>query len=144
MLAVFFVLFGTDQSMFVAMITFGITPTLTQSIYQSAKYDVQEELINKAYTLGASNTEVIFNVITMQIMPRILQSIRLSVGPAMVALIASEYVAASVGLGYRLRIQSRLLNMALVTDYILILGAIGWAMDASLSYALKKICPWFK
>lgn len=144
MLAVFFVLFGTDQTMFIAMIAFGITPILTQTIFQAAKYDVHEELIDKSYTLGASNFEVPLNIITPSILPKILQAIRLSVGPAMVALIAAEYIAASVGLGYRLRIQARLLNMALVYDYVIILGIIGYIMDTMVSWTLKKLCPWFE
>ncbi len=54
MLAVFFVLFGVEQKMYIAMIAFGVLPTLAQSVYLSVK-EVPEELPFKAYTLGASH-----------------------------------------------------------------------------------------
>ena len=50
------------MEMYVAMITFGILPILTQTIYLAVK-DVPEENINKAATLGASKLEIIWNVI---------------------------------------------------------------------------------
>lgn len=50
MLAVFFVLVGTDYKMYLAMIGFGVLPTLTQAIYQAAKYDVPQELVSKTFS----------------------------------------------------------------------------------------------
>lgn len=144
MLAVFFVLVGHEMKMFVAMIGFGVLPTLTQAVYQSAKYDVPSELVNKAYTLGASNTEVVVNVVFHQILPRIIEAVRLQVGPAMVFLIAAEWMVADVGFGYRLRIQSRLLNMAVVYVYIIVLGVLGYLMDWCLTQARLRLCPWFE
>lgn len=143
MLAVFFVLVGHDMKMFVTMIAFGVLPTLTQAIYQSAKYDVHEESIHKAYTLGASNMEVVLNVVYQQILPRIIESVRLQVGPALVFLIAAEWMVADVGFGYRLRIQSRLLNMSIVYDYIILLGILGFILDRLLTRIRIKLCPWF-
>lgn len=142
MLAVFFVVVGTDYKLFIALIGFGVFPILTQAIYQAAKYDVPEELINKSYTLGASNCEVIINVVTMMILPRIIEAIRLQVGPAMVYLIAAEWMMGDVGFGYRLRQQSRI-NMAVVYDYVIILGVIGVVFDKTLTWVRKICCPWF-
>lgn len=143
MMAVYFVLFGTGTNLYIAMIALSIFPTLTQAIYQAAKKDVSQYLVDKAYTLGASNFEVIFEVIYKQILPRIIESIRLQVGPAMVMLIAAEWMMSDVGFGYRLRIQSRLLNMNVVYIYLVILGASGYLMDSSLSLVRRKLCPWF-
>jgi NitT/TauT family transport system permease protein len=143
MLAVFFVLVGTGFKMFITMIAFGVLPTLAQAVYQSAKNDVPEELVYKAYTLGASHLELIWNVIYKQVLPRILEAVRLQVGPAMVYLIAAEMLGADEGFGYRIRLQSRLLNMNVVYVYLVILGLAGYLMDFSLSFTRKKLCPWF-
>lgn len=144
MLAVFFVMVGTGENMFVAMIGFGVMPTLVQAIYLSAKHDLHEEEINKAYTLGASNLEVIWNVVLRQIMPKIIDNIRLQIGPAMVYLIAAEMLVGQVGIGYQIRMQQRLLNMAVVYDYILILGLTGLLMDKAMGILRQKLCPWSK
>ena len=143
MLAVFFILTGTGMTMFTAMIAFGVLPTLTQAIYQTVKYDVHEELIHKAYTLGATSWEVITCVIFDSILPRLLEAVRLQIGPAMVCLIAAEYAMADVGFGFRLRLQSRQLNMAVVYDYLLVLGAMGFIMDHSMCRLREYLCPWF-
>ena len=143
MMAVYFVLFGTEYKMFVAMIALGIFPTLAQTIYQSAKKDVDDDAINKAYTLGASHMEVIYNIIFMKILPRVIEAIRLQVGPALVFLIAAELLVSDVGFGYRLRIQSRLLNMNVVYLYLIILGMGFLLMDWGLRLKRRFLCPWF-
>lgn len=144
MLAVFFVMVGTGENMFIAMIGFGILPTLTQSIYLSAKNELHEEEINKAYTLGASNFEVIWNVVVPQTLPHILDAIRLQIGPAMVYLIAAEMLVGQVGMGYQIRMQQRLMNMAVVYDYLLILGLSGLLMDRGMNFLRGKLCPWYE
>jgi NitT/TauT family transport system permease protein len=143
MMAVYFVLFGTEYKMFVAMIALGIFPVLAQAIYQSVKNDVPDCFIFKAYTLGASLWEITYNVIFMQILPRIIESVRLQVGPALVFLIAAELLVADVGFGYRLRIQSRLLNMNVVYIYLIVLGVSFIFMDWALRFIRRRTCPWF-
>jgi len=141
-LAVFFVLVGTDTNMFVAMIAFGILPTLSQSIYLSVK-EVHEELLFKAYTLGASKVELIWNVIFQQIFPKIIDAVRLQIGPAMVYLIAAEMVVGDVGFGYRIRLQSRLLNMNVVYPYLALLAAFGFTMDYLLRVTQRVFFSWY-
>jgi len=143
MMAVYFVMVGTGYNMFVAMIALGIFPTLTQAIYNAAKNDVPDTLIYKAYTLGASHFETIWYVVFKQILPRIIESVRLQIGPALVFLIAAEMLISDVGFGYRLRIQSRLLSMNTVYLYLLFLGVAFYAMDYSLIKLRSKLCPWF-
>lgn len=143
MLAVFFVLVGTTLKMYVAMIAFGTLPTLAQTIHQSARQDVPEELIHKAYTLGAHHTEVIWNVIYKQTLPKLIDAVRLQIGPAMVLLVAAEWMVAGEGFGYRLRLFYQRTDMTVVYVYLIILGAAGLAVDFALIWCRRKICPWF-
>ena len=143
MMAVYFVLFGIELRMYVAMIALGIAPTLAQTIHQAAKKDVTDHAVFKAYTLGASHMEAIWNVVCRQILPRTIENVRLQVGLAMIFLIAAEMLTADVGFGYRLRLQSRLLNMNVVYSCLIVLGATGLLIDWSLSSLRRKLCPWF-
>ena len=143
MLAVFFVIVGTGEPMFVTMIGFGILPTLTQTIYLAAKEDLHTEQIDKAYTLGANNMELICNVVFPQILPKIIDNVRLQIGPAMVFLIAAEMLVGDVGMGYQIRMQQRLVQMNIVYDYLLILGVTGLLMDQGIIHLRKFLCPWF-
>ena len=140
-LAVFFVLVGTGSEMFVAMIAFGILPTLSQTVYLAVR-DVPMEQLYKAYTLGASTSETILHVIVRTVLPRLIDGIRLQIGPAMVYLIAAEMVCGDVGFGYRIRLQSRLLNMNVVYPYLVTLAAFGFTMDYGLRLLQRILCPW--
>ena len=143
MIAIFLVAFGLTFNMYVGMIGFGILPTLTQAVYLAAKEDVPEELLHKAQTLGASSAEVIGNIVWPTALPRVLDAVRLQVGPAMVYLIAAEMLFADIGFGYRIRLQQRLLDMSTVYDYLIVLGAAGFAIDLCLKLARRWFSPWY-
>lgn len=149
MIAVFYVMVikimnWDGEWVYVTMIGFGILPILTQSIYLSALNDLHSEEIDKAYTLGASHLEVIWNVVFQQILPKIIDSVRLQIGPAMVYLIAAEMLLAQVGMGYQIRMQQRLLHMAVVYDYLLILGVTGLILNKLIVDFRAWMCPWYK
>lgn len=141
-LAVFFVLVGTGTEMYVAMIAFGILPTMGQSIYLAIR-DVPDELLHKAYTLGASRVEIIWNIIVRAILPKMIDAIRLQIGPAIVYLIAAEMVVGDIGFGYRIRLQMRLLNMSVVYPYIAVLAGFGFLLDYGLRLLQRVTCPWY-
>lgn len=143
MLGVYMVLFGTKLELYVAMVGLGVFFTMVQSIFQSVKTDVGADQIDKAYTLGASELEVIIEVIWQQILPRVIDNIRLHIGPAMVFLIAAEMLFASDGFGYTIRQQARLLNMNAVFIYLAILGFSGLFFDWILLRFRQWLCPWF-
>jgi ABC-type nitrate/sulfonate/bicarbonate transport system permease component len=144
MVAVFFVLFGLEMKMYVAMIAFGILPPLAITIYLAIKHDVPEELIHKSYTLGASHMEVVLVVVFRQILPKIFEGVRLQTGPALVYLIAAEMVVSDVGFGYRIRLESRLLHMNVVYPYIMLLAMFGYGVDLGLRRLQGFFCPWYE
>jgi NitT/TauT family transport system permease protein len=141
-LAVFFVLVGTGQEMYVAMIAFGVLPALAQTVYLAVK-DFPEELQYKSYTLGASHMEVIGSIILSQVLPHLIDALRLVIGPALVYLIAAEMVVGDVGFGYRIRLQSKLLNMSVVYPYLALLAGFGFSMNFLLCRLQRKLCPWY-
>ncbi|MCR9291256.1 MAG: ABC transporter permease subunit [bacterium] len=143
MLVIYMVAFGTNFKMFIALIGFGIFFTMVQSIYQSVKKDVASDHIDKAYTLGASEFEVVLEVIWKQILPRVIDNIRLHIGPALVFLIAAEMLFASEGFGYTIRQSQRFSNMNVVYIYLGILGTVGLLLDYGLMRFRRWLCPWF-
>ncbi len=88
--------------------------------------------------------EIIFEIIWPQIMPRILENIRLQIGPAMVFLIAAEVLFADVGFGYRIRMESRLLRMNTVYWYLALLGGFGLLLDWLMLKLRQYLAPWFQ
>ena len=76
--------------------------------------------------------------------PKLLDALRLVIGPALVYLIAAEMVVGDVGFGYRIRLQSKLLNMSVVYPYLALLAAFGFGMDYALKRLQRKLCPWYE
>ncbi|MFN3190409.1 MAG: ABC transporter permease subunit [Aureliella sp.] len=142
-LPIFFVIVQINFSMYLAIIVFGMLPSLAQAISASVRKDVPDELIYKAYTLGASQFELIWNVIFRQVLPRILDAARLQIGPALVLLVAAEWMVAGEGIGYRLRLFYQRTDMTVVFVYVFILGLIGLSTDYLLIWMRRKLCPWF-
>jgi NitT/TauT family transport system permease protein len=143
MMPIYFILVGTDQKMFTAMVALGVFFTMAQSIYQAVQKDVADDAIYKAYTLGASDFEILYEVIWKQILPRVIENIRLQIGPAMIFLLAAEMIVGDQGMGYRIRMESRILNLNVVYLYLVILGFTGLLMEWGLLWLRRKLCPWF-
>lgn len=144
MIVVYMVLFGLKLKMFVAVVGVGIFPSLAQSIFQSARNDVSETAINKAYTLGASKIENIWEVVIPQILPRIIDAIRLQVGPAMIFLIAVEFALGGEGIGYRLRNAPRGNYYNVIFIYLILLGVFGLLIERTMAAVRRWLCPWFE
>ena len=142
-LAVYFVFFGTGMEMYVAMISFGIIPALAVTVFLAIK-DIPSEMLDKAYTLGASAFEVAIEVVFKQVLPKFIDSVRLSIGPAIVFLIAAEMVVGDVGFGYRIRLQFKLTNMNVVYPYLALLAGFGFLLDYGLRVLQAKVCPWYQ
>ncbi len=143
MMPIYFLLAGTDQAMFTAMVGLGVFFSMAQSIYGAVQKDVTDEAIDKAYTLGASNFEILYEVIWKQILPRIIDNIRLQIGPAMIFLLAAEMLVGNAGMGYRIRLEARILNMNVVYIYLIILGLSGLLAERGLLLVRRRISPWY-
>ena len=139
---VFFVLMGTDMAMYVALIVFGTFPILARTI-SLAVDEIDEEFIFKSQTLGASKLEVIYNAIFKQILPKIIDNVRLQIGIAVILLIAAEMMCGDEGFGYRIRIHYKLANMSILYPYCAFLAGFGFLLDAAIRKFNAFLCPWY-
>ncbi len=106
MLPILFIVFGLGDLSKVVLIVFGVAPFLTRDMAFAVERLPREQLI-KAQTLGASTWQVAIRVVLPQIMPRLIEGVRLSLGPAFLFLISAEAIAADTGLGYRIFLVRR-------------------------------------
>ena len=143
MVVIFLIMINEGLERFVAMLCFGLIPTLAQTVYAAVRDDVPDELLYKAHTLGASQAECIWDVIFKHILPKTLEAIRLLIGPAMVYIIAAEWMLADVGFGYRMKIIGRRLDMSVVFFYLVVLAMAGYLMDHAMIWLRRKLCPWY-
>jgi NitT/TauT family transport system permease protein len=148
LMTVFAALIGYNLGLYIVMIAFGVVPTLTQTVYHAAKDDVPEELLYKARTLGASELECIWSVIFKHILPKVLDAVRLSIGPALIFLFAAEYIwgqdERGVGSTVRLFFHKGVTGSTTAYLYIMSLGVFGLVGDYLLRTFQHWLCPWYE
>ena len=141
-LPVLFIVFGLGELSKIVLIAIGITPFLIRDMQQRA-LEIPAEQIIKAQTLGANTWQIIVRVVLPQVMPRLIASVRLSLGSAWLFLIAAEAIAATDGLGYRIFLVRRYLSMDVILPYVLWITLLAFAIDYLLRVLSKRLYPWF-
>ncbi|NOZ54069.1 MAG: ABC transporter permease subunit [Gammaproteobacteria bacterium] len=141
-LPILFIMFGLGEASKVALIVIGIAPFIVRDLQQRVA-EIPSELLIKAQTLGASTWLVIVRVVLPQLIPRLIDAVRLSLGAAWLFLIAAEAIAATEGLGYRIFLVRRYLAMDVILPYVAWVTFLAYVMDASLRRLSKKIFPWY-
>ncbi|MFY0701922.1 MAG: ABC transporter permease subunit, partial [Bermanella sp.] len=141
-LPLLFIVFGLGELSKVMLIVIGITPFLIRDLYQRTK-DIPSEQLVKAQTLGGNSFQIINRVLLPQILPRLLNALRLSLGTAWLFLIAAEAIAATDGLGYRIFLVRRYLSMDVILPYVLWITVLAFLLDWLLMKTSKKVFPWY-
>lgn len=141
-LPILFIVFGLGELAKVMLIIIGIAPFLCRDLQQRVTEIPDEQLI-KAQTLGASSWQIIQRVILPQILPRLIASVRLSLGSAWLFLIAAEAIASTDGLGYRIFLVRRYLAMDVILPYVVWITILAFVIDLLLRLLSRQCFPWF-
>lgn len=140
-LPVLFIVFGLGELSKVVLIVIGVAPFLVRDLAFAAARLPAEHLV-KAQTLGASTWQVAIRVVLPQVMPRLIEAVRLSLGPAFLFLISAEAIAAESGLGYRIFLVRRYLAMDTILPYVAWITFLAYAMDLGLARLSRAAFPW--
>lgn len=140
-LPILFIVFGLGELSKVVLIIIGILPFLIRDL-SARVIEIPREMIVKAETLGASTWVIALRVALPQLMPRLIQAVRLSLGPAWLFLIAAEAIASEQGLGYRIFLVRRFLAMDVILTYVIWITLLAFVMDAILRWISRRFFPW--
>ncbi|ABD80385.1 ABC transporter permease [Saccharophagus degradans] len=141
-LPILFIVFGLGELSKVVLIVIGIAPFMTRDIYQRTKELPREQLV-KAQTLGAHSGQIIVRVLLPQILPRLIDAVRLSLGSAWLFLIAAEAIASTDGLGYRIFLVRRYMSMDVILPYVIWITFLAFLLDWMLVRTSKTFFPWY-
>jgi len=140
-LPILFIVFGLGELSKVMLIIIGVAPCLIRDMSIEVQNLPREQMI-KAQTLGASTWQVAIRVVLPQIMPRLIESLRLQLGPAFLFLISAEAIAADVGLGYRIFLMRRYLAMDVILPYVAWITLLAFIMDYALFILARRGFSW--
>jgi NitT/TauT family transport system permease protein len=141
LLPILFIAFGLGETAKVALIVVGITPFMIRDLAGHIAALPREQVV-KALTLGASSWQLLLRVALPQAMPRLIASLRLSLGPAWVFLISAEAIAADVGLGYRIFLVRRYLAMDVIIPYVVWIALLAVVIDFLLLRSSRALFGW--
>jgi NitT/TauT family transport system permease protein len=140
-LPILFIVFGLGETSKIVLIFVGLTPFMIRDLASFVAAIPEEQLV-KAQTLGAGTWLVALRVALPQALPRLIESLRFSLGPAWVFLISGEAIAADVGLGYRIFLVRRYLAMDVILPYVVWISLLAVVMDLALSALSRAAFPW--
>ncbi|HBO37627.1 MAG TPA: lipid kinase [Pasteurellaceae bacterium] len=142
-LPILLILLGLGEISKVSLIIIGTAPFIARDL-QSKTAEISYEQLVKAQTLGANTAQIIFRVILPQVLPKLITSVRLSLGSGWLFLIAAESIAATEGLGYRIFLVRRYMSMDVILPYVLWITLLAFVIDFVLNAINRKLFPWQK
>jgi NitT/TauT family transport system permease protein len=91
-----------------------------------------------ARNLGAKPSQMLTRIILPAISFDIFTGIRLSLGVAWIVLVPAEYLGVTSGLGYSIEDARETLSYNHLTAIVLVIGAIGYLLDSSCVFLIKR------
>ncbi|HZS83744.1 MAG TPA: ABC transporter permease [Stellaceae bacterium] len=132
--------FGIGETPKIVLIAMGVVPVM--AISTAAALDrVSEDMLNVARSLGASELHTMLHVRIRAAVPHIVTGMRLAMGLSWTSIVAVEMIAATAGLGYVILQAGLFLNTSLIFAGILIIAALGIAIDALLRLLQRRLDP---
>lgn len=141
LLPILFIVFGLGELSKVALIVIGVAPFIARDIQRCAQEIPQEQLV-KAQTLGASTWQILLRVLIPQLLPRLINAVRLSLGAGWLFLIAAEAIASTDGLGYRVFLVRRYMSMDVILPYVAWITLLAFLIDWVLAKTSRVCFPW--
>ena len=140
-LPILFIVFGLGETAKIALIVIGVAPTVILDTYLKVK-EVHDEQLVKGMTLGASQAEIIFRIIFPQIIPKVLDTVRLNFKAVILFLIAGEALAAEAGIGYRIFVVRRYMDMATIFPYVVWISLLAFIVDIAFRMWISNRYQW--
>lgn len=140
-LPILFVMFGLDEFSKIMLIVIGVAPLLIRDL-QARVLEIPQEMLIKAQSLGASSWQIAIRVVLPQVLPRLIDSVRLSLGSAWIFLISAEAIAAEQGLGYRIFLVRRYMSMDIILPYVFWITLLAFVVDRALYLFNRQCFPW--
>ncbi|MDP2836833.1 MAG: ABC transporter permease [Methanobacteriaceae archaeon] len=100
---------------------------------------VDKVLLESAYTLGASNSQVLRKVAVPASLPSIVTGLKVGVGVGLMCTVAAEMIGSNSGLGYLIFTSTSMLDTGSAIVGMLSIGVIGLGADYLFSRIEKEV-----
>ena len=104
--------------------------------------NARKDLVEAAYTLGATPTGIVRRVLIPGAAPDIAEILRLVLGWAWTYVIVAELIGSSSGIGHMITDSQALLNTGQIIFGIIVIGLIGLVSDSFFKYVNRRLFAW--
>ena len=104
--------------------------------------NARRDLVEAAYTLGATPTGIVRRVLIPGAAPDIAETLRLVLGWAWTYIIVAELIGASSGIGHMITDSQALLNTGQIIFGIIVIGLIGLVSDFAFKALNHRLFAW--
>jgi NitT/TauT family transport system permease protein len=104
--------------------------------------NTRRDLVEAAYTLGASDRSLVNRVLLPNSAPEIAEMLRLVLGWAWTYVIVAELIGASSGIGHMITDSQSLLATGQIIFGIIVIGLIGLVTDFIFKFGNRALFPW--
>jgi NitT/TauT family transport system permease protein len=102
----------------------------------------RRDLVEAAYTLGASSSGIVRRVLLPSSAPDIAEALRLVLGWAWTYVIVAELIGAASGIGHMITDSQALLDTGQIIFGIIVIGVIGLISDYLSKTLNQRLFPW--
>jgi NitT/TauT family transport system permease protein len=104
--------------------------------------NTRRDLVEAAYTLGASDRSLLGRVLLPNAAPEIAEILRLVLGWAWTYVIVAELIGSSSGIGHMITDSQALLATGQIIFGIIVIGLIGLVTDFAFKAGNRRLFPW--
>lgn len=140
LLPIFFILLGIDDTMKVSLIAFAVIwPVLLNTI--DGVRSVESLHLDTARVFEFGRAKVFFGIMLPSAAPKIFAGLRVSLAVALIVMVISEMTSSS-GIGYNVVIAQRSFLMLDMWAGIVVLGILGYVLNAILALIETRVTRW--
>ncbi len=103
---------------------------------------IPEDYFRAAYSLGAKDRDILWDVILPGAMPHIFTGLQIAMGAAWFSLVAGEMIAAQYGLGFVIWEAYNLIQYPTIVIGMATLGLIGYLSSALVRWIGRRLMAW--
>ena len=133
--------FGIDDSgkiFLLFMVAFAIMVVAARA----GSSGTQLSKIHAAHSLGASQWQILRQVIFPNSLPEILTGVRVAIGVCWGTLVAAEFLAGTTGIGFVENVARKYMQYEHIWITIFVMGMLGLLFDIGIRKIIDKTIPW--
>jgi len=142
LLPIFFILIGIGDDMKISLIAFAVLWPVVLNTIDGVR-SVESLHLDTARVFEFPRAKVFFGIVLPSASPKIFAGLRVSLAVALIVMVISEMTSSS-GIGYNVVIAQRSFRMLDMWAGILVLGILGYVLNAILALVESRVTRWHR